>query len=316
MSQGLYGRLLVALTAFAVLLVAAPLAFAYGDRDGSSYGGYDGGYNDGGGYGDRGDDYKYATIKDDNKLVVFDRDGNKRQYQINRNGIPVNQDFVGIDVRPTGPKAGGLYGLTRNGNVFVIDPRNGAARFVSRLNVALVGNSFGVDFNPEVDRLRVISDQDQNLRANVDTGATLVDGRIRYAQGDRNQGRNPVATGAGYTYAPFSTQTPPPGDTTLYDIETGSDFLTVQAPPNNGTLNSVGSLNRNVGPRVGFDVAGKDDYDGYGLFQEGSRARLYEVDLRDGDTDPKGVALYGYNYDGLAVLNGYEDRYGDGGYGR
>ena len=52
----------------------------------------------------------------------------------------------------------------------MIDDDNGKATLRSRLNVALEGTSFGVDFNPTVDRLRVISDTGQNLRVNVDDG--------------------------------------------------------------------------------------------------------------------------------------------------
>lgn len=301
MSQRLHSRLLVALTAFAVLLLAAPLAFAYGDRDGSRDRGND---RNRGNDRDRGNDLQFATIKDDNKLVVFSDHG-RRTRQINVNGAPLAEDFVGIDVRPTGPKAGGLYGITRTGNIYLINRRNGSAQLVSTSTVTPAGNSFGVDFNPVVDRLRVISDQDQNLRINVDTGAALLDGPIRYREGDRNSGTNPAATGAGYTYAPFSMQMPPRQATTLYDIETQADFLTTQTPANDGTLNSVGSLNRDVGPQVGFDIAGKRSFDAYGLFQEAGQARLYEVSLRDGDTDYAGIRRIGTNYDGLAMLNGY-----------
>ena len=85
----------------------------------------------------------------------------------------------------TGPRPGAdgdqgdLYGLGNAGGVYVVNAHNAKASLVSRLDVALEGTSFGVDFNPTVDRLRVISDTGQNLRANVDTGATLVDGRSR-----------------------------------------------------------------------------------------------------------------------------------------
>ncbi len=192
--------------------------------------------------------------------------------------------------------------------MYLINPRNGQARRVSTLTAPLNGNSFGVDFNPVVDRLRIISDTDQNLRANVDTGMTTVDGPLAYAMGDRNQGTNPAATGAGYTYAPFSTQMPPPVATTLYDVETAADFLTVQNPPNDGTLNSRGSLRRDVRALgVGFDIAGKRDFEAYGFFRERGGSKLYRVSLGSGSTSYTGVSLSG-SYDGLAVLNGYGGR--------
>lgn len=57
------------------------------------------------------------------------------------------------------------------------------------------GSSFGVDFNPTVDRLRIISDSGQNLRANVDTGATIIDGAINFTPGTPTTG----VTAAAYT---------------------------------------------------------------------------------------------------------------------
>ncbi len=83
--------------------------------------------------------------------------------------------MVGIDYRPENQE---LYGLDASGAIYTIDPPTAVATFKSQLNVALVGCSFGVAFNPVVDRLRIISDTGQNLRANVDTGATLVNGTL------------------------------------------------------------------------------------------------------------------------------------------
>lgn len=41
--------------------------------------------------------------------------------------------------------------------------------------MALEGTLFGVDFNPAVDRLRIISDTGQNLGVNFQTSETNVD---------------------------------------------------------------------------------------------------------------------------------------------
>ncbi len=256
----------------------------------------------------------FATIKDGDTLVVIDDgkdDGKQREHRIKaKKGGSLDERFVGIDVRPTGPMAGGLYGITEDGGIYLIDPKNGQAELKSTSSVPLEGKSFGVDFNPVVDRLRVISDADQNLRINVDTGAALVDGTIEYAAGDRNAGTaDPMATGAGYTYAPFVMGTPTPAQaasTALFDIETKRDVLATQAPPNNGTLNTIGSLNRNVRLATGFDIAGRTSFQGYGLFKLGDPDHfvLRRVSLRNGGIASRGLKLEG-SYDGLAVLDGY-----------
>jgi len=282
-------------TAAAAALALPAAALAQGDDRDRDRGGSSG-------HQLRGSD-RFATVKDGTTLVVFDRH-KKRSYRIHAAGARVKDRFVGIDVRPTGPKAGGLYGITTKGEIYLIDPRDGSAELVSTSSVALVGSSFGVDFNPVVDRLRVVSSADQNLRINVDTGEALVDGNISYAAGDRNAGRNPAATGAGYVFAPFGGD---PTTTTLYDVEAQRDVLTTQAPPNVGTLNTIGSLRQDVQYPVGFDIAGQRRFEAFGLFRlngEDGLATLYRVSLRTGRARSTGVTLPGH-YDGLAALDGY-----------
>ena len=250
--------------------------------------------------------HRFATIKDGTKLVQFsDRSARARPIS----GLAPGETVVGIDVRPTdgdgatnGQDDGRLYGVGKTGTagrVFEIDTRTAKVRNAVPLSVALNGSAFGVDFNPTVDRLRITSDEDQNLRANVDTGATLTDTPLAYPAGDRRAAVNPAAVGAGYTFAPFG------GQTALYDIDTANpDFFVLQNPPNGGTLNSIGPVGIDAGGQLGFDIAGKERFTGYALVQEGNRATLYKVKLdRNGMARRTGVSLRG-SYDGLAVLGG------------
>ena len=59
--------------------------------------------------------------------------------------------------------------------MYAVSEINAQAVKKSQMGVALAGASFGVDFNPTVDGLRVVSDTGQNLRVNVDNGMTNVD---------------------------------------------------------------------------------------------------------------------------------------------
>ena len=87
--------------------------------------------------------------------------------------------LVGIDYRPA---TGDLYGLGDKGGVYVVNNDNGRAMLKSRVNVPLQGTSFGVDFNPVVDRLRIVSDTGQNLADNVDAdNDTVTDGTLTNA---------------------------------------------------------------------------------------------------------------------------------------
>ena len=82
-------------------------------------------------------------------------------------GLTGDTALVGIDFRPA---TGALVGLGNQGGIYTIDPATGVATNRVQLSEALSGTSFGVDFNPTVDRLRIVSDTGQNLRANLDTG--------------------------------------------------------------------------------------------------------------------------------------------------
>ena len=115
---------------------------------------------------------------------------------------------------------------------------------------ALRGKAFGVDFNPVVDKIRVVSDDRQNLRLNVDEGTVLSTDK------DLNPGL-PMVVAAGYENSSFSfTQ---PAATTLHVVDAASDMLFTQAPPNDGTLTNGRRLGIDVGLNAGFDIAGSDN---------------------------------------------------------
>src|SRR6185503_3228958 len=164
-------------------------------------------------------------------------------------GLQAGESVLGIDVRPATLQ---LYLLGSTSRLYTLDQGTGVATQVGAgaFTPALNGTSFGFDFNPTVDRIRVISDADQNLRLNPDTGTVAAtDTVLAYAAGDANAGQNPNAVGAAYTnnFAGATT-------TVLYDIDSGRDVLVTQNPPNNGTLNTVGALGVDTSDVVGFDI--------------------------------------------------------------
>lgn len=164
-------------------------------------------------------------------------------------GMQPNEVVRGLDFRPA---TGELFAVGSFSRLYSINPGTGMATFVSSLSTSLSGQSFGVDFNPTVDRLRVVSDTDQNLRINVGTGAVTVDGTLAFASGDANFGVNPNITAAAYTNN-FAGAT----STTLYVVDTALDILAIQAPPNAGTLNTVGAIGTDLTDLAGFDISGQ-----------------------------------------------------------
>jgi len=141
--------------------------------------------------------------------------------------------LLSIDYRPA---TNALYGLSSNGGLYTINVLTGAATLASSLSVVLSGASFDISFNPTVDRLRVVSDGGQNLRVNVDTGAATVDGTL---------------TRTGIIAAAYTNQVAGATVTTLYD--TDATTLYTQAPPNNGSLNPIGSTGATL---QSFDIDG------------------------------------------------------------
>jgi hypothetical protein len=165
-------------------------------------------------------------------------------------GLQNREKLVGIDFRPA---TGQLYGLGSTSRLYVIDPQTAVATQVGTpFSTPLSGLIFGFDFNPTVDRIRVVSNTRQNLRLHPDTGAVAaVDTDLAYAATDPNAGTAPLVVGAAYT----NPDNDPNTGTTLYDLDGKLDILTIQNPPNDGTLNTIGSLGTNINYKTGFDIS-------------------------------------------------------------
>lgn len=163
-------------------------------------------------------------------------------------GLQPGETLVGMDIRPA---TGQLYALGTTNRLYVVDRTTGVAAAVApSIGTTLSGERFGFDFNPTVDRIRVVSNTGQNLRLHPDLGTVVfTDPSLAYALTDVNAGAIANVAGAAYTNS-FAGATV----TTLYDIDTGLDILTTQNPANAGTLNTVGALGFNAGDVGGFDI--------------------------------------------------------------
>lgn len=193
----------------------------------------------------------YATTVS-NDLISFDS-GTPCEIvsNVRITGLQPDEQILGIDFRPA---TGELFGLGSSSRIYVIDTASGVATAVGTgpFTPALNGTAFGFDFNPTVDRIRVVSDAGQNLRLNPVTGAVAAtDTTLAFAAADPNFGATPVVVGAAYT----NPDRDPATGTTLFDIDSALDILVSQVPPNNGTLNTIGSLGVNANDVAGFDIS-------------------------------------------------------------
>ncbi len=159
---------------------------------------------------------------------------------------------------------------------------------MSQLTVALSGNRFGVDFNPAADRLRIVSDDGQNLRHNVNAGGTTVEDTALTLP--PATARVSGISGAAYTNNDLNADT----GTTLYDLDTNLDQVAIQAPANSGQLSPTGKLGVDAASDAGFDIyssirSGRaTDAVGFASLTVGGRSALYEVSLFTGRVDKRG----------------------------
>lgn len=209
-----------------------------------------------------------------NQLLTFNARNPDRLKDIQAiTGLPAGVTLRGIDFRP---KTGDLYGVGSDSVVYRVNPSTGIAIAEGpAFTPALRGRAFGVDFNPVVDKIRVVSDDRQNLRLNVDEGTVLS------ADADLNPG-TPMVVAAGYENSSFNVTQP--AATVLHVIDAASDSLLTQNPPNNGTLTSPRKLKVDVGLNAGFDIAGEDNLGYLANARSGRGSELYTVDVATGRT--------------------------------
>lgn len=219
----------------------------------------------------------------------------------------IDSQVVGFDRRPANDTFYLVARSSRGATLYTVNPTTGRARQVaplvsaptatnpSRTPVQLDGDELGVDFNPAADALRIVSDNGQNLRVipsprtapdgtALQTGDTFTDAPL-----NRNGMTVRGVIGAAYT----NNDNDPATATTLYDIDARRDELSIQNPPNAGTLTATVPLGRRTGSRVGFDIrtTSRGDLAVASLTSRSrgsSRTRIVVVDLATGDVDSQG----------------------------
>lgn len=201
--------------------------------------------------------------------------------------------IVGMDFRP---RTGQLVIVTRDpsdatvnlGRLYNVDPATGVATQIAAnstvLDFADTATVFGVDFNPVPNALRVVNEAGENFRLTFPAGTAGYNVTADLAI-------NPAGTSAaaGYTNN-FDGATA----TRLYVIDTASNQLKFQSPPNDGTQTVVGSgLGITAADHnAGFDIIGGAGVTAAGVnigntvslaaITVGAASNLYRVNLETG----------------------------------
>lgn len=222
------------------------------------------------------------ALDESNTIVSFRPSAPQQLLSVVRiTGLPSGERILEIDFRPAD---GSLLALGAGSRLYRIDTVTGFATAIgaSAFSPSLVGRMYGLDFNPTVDKVRLHSDGEQNLRLDPVTGAVVaIDSMLAYEPGDANFGVDPTIVGSAYTNSALNNGIPPL-TTMLYGIDQGTSMLVVSPSPNGGTLRTVGALGVTFGRAVGFDIATADNI-AFASFNSGaSKTGLYRVDLATG----------------------------------
>ena len=236
--------------------------------------------------------------------------------QTSLQGLMGGESILGLDYRVA---RGQLYALSNQGRLYTLDPAQGRLQRLGTVGwpLRLEGRTVGFDFNPAADRIRIVTERGQNLRAHPDTGALVdadpktdgfqPDGALRYASGDPNAGRIPRIEAAAYTYNKQDEKL-----TTNYAIDAALGLLVRQGSlegvqpvvsPNAGQLFTVGSLGLATPLRhVAFDIADLDNTALAAVTLPRERvSRLLRIDLDTGRARVVGVIGTGEPVRALAI---------------
>lgn len=204
-------------------------------------------------------------------------------------GLVSGDQLVGIDHRPSDGK---LYAVGLLGNIYTLNPSSGVATFVIKMTadpadtndgnaafskITANPDALSVNFNPAADRLRIIGQDGQNLRVNVDTGLTITDGEISRV-GDATT----EVSAAAYTNAFAGT-----ANTKLYSIDSATDRIYLQNA-NAGTLGISAPLGQDVSNNGGFDIDPINNI-GFAALQVSGAYKLFQVNLAQVGTSSNAI---------------------------
>ena len=259
-------------------------------------------------------------------LVSFDQTNPTVGTTIGITGLNLGEALVGIDFRP---QNGFLYGLgvgaaATTATLYAISTRTGQATPVGG-PIAFVdegGNpvifptgNYGFDFNPTVDRIRVTTDTGLNFRINPNNGAP-VDGNAGVAGTQPDGFINGATTGAPANA--YTNSQPNVTVTTLYTLNSDTNQLLIQNPPNNGTQTvpiniTLGGNPLDFSASNGFDISAGVNVATNNAVASGSglaaltvagTTGLYSIDLTTGAATKVGNLLNGStSASGLAIEN-------------
>ncbi len=216
-----------------------------------------------------------------------------------------NMTLDSIDFRPATSQ---LYGYrSSDDSYFTVNLTTGALTNVPGTPRAPTNTQFlGIDFNPTIDRLRVVTENAQNIVFNPNDGSSAAFTPLFYGSGDTNFGTAPQIVENAYSNN-FAGATM----TIQYALDDNLNVLTTLAN-NAGTLATVGTVTLNgvmldFTEAAGFDIVTSNGVNtAYALLTTAaSGTGLYSITLGTGAATSLGsLGMPLQNAYGLAIVPG------------
>ena len=227
-------------------------------------------------------------------------------------GLRSGETLLGIDYRVARGELYALGAVGTSGQLYRIDVANAQAVAVGTgFTLPSTAAEWGFDFNPTVDRIRVVNDQGLNLRLHPDTGAIVdsdpaqpglqTDGRLAYEDGGAAG-----LVAAGYSYNKTNDKI-----TTNFALDGAAGTLVHQGTregvtpavsPNTGRLYTVGALGTGPFAHATLDLSDVSNAAYAGLRAAGEKStRWYRVDIASGQARLVGTVGGGEALLGAAI---------------
>jgi Domain of unknown function (DUF4394) len=219
----------------------------------------------------------------DNRIVSFDTAApGQLLSSVPVVGLASGESLVAIDYRPFN---GLLYAISTTSHAYFVLSTGQATPVGPVFDPVLTGTAFGIDFNPTVDRLRIVGNSEQNMRWNPVTGA-IVDSDLGTVgtQPDANLSPAGDVVAAAYTNNDLDGTTA----TTLFGIDSGTDALVNIGgangvpSPNLGGVTTVGALGVDTSEQAGLDVPLGASTTAFASLTVGGVSQLHSVNLATG----------------------------------
>lgn len=218
-------------------------------------------------------DADFTALTSNNKIAWFNAQNlNHPKQSLTISGLPSEEKIISIDYRPS---TGQLYGLGMSSRLYLINEQSGKATALgeSSFSPGIIGDNASIDFNPTVDRVRLVTESGQNLRLHPELGTVVAeDGMI-------NGGTNPRIGAVAYTNSVANASS-----TQLYDIDFATNKLYIQTPPNDGGLEEVGDLGNDFNGMGNFDI-NPDNSAAFAVTLDGDMSKLFSINLQSGRSD-------------------------------